>query len=1001
MKKLVCTPLVLIACFLFASTSMAQIGDPLDQGLTSEAYQELKESGQLPPPEQITPPTELTDQQTIEPEAIERTEGFIVPLDESFSVLQPTKSLSISAVPPGFNPVPFQFGSPPDYRNDDGSTPPIPLPFPFSFFGTQYNEIYINNNGNVSLDVPVRSYSSTGFPASGFGMVAPFWADVDTRNPSGGVVYFKSEAHRFTVIWDGVGFYSNRTDKLNTFELVITDGTDPLIGIGNNVCFDYGDMQWTTGNASGGVDGLGGIPATVGANKGDGVNFAIVGRFDHEGTDYDGAGGNADGVSYLDGRTFCFNVAQGAGTIAGTKFRDENGNGIREPWEAGLPGWTISLNPGSRFVTTDSDGNYFFSFLDPNIYTVAEVLKPHWEQTYPLPPGTHTVTLSDGQTVTGVDFGNRPLADIRDLRVSVAGGIARPGFQKFYGVTYENTGTVNVDGTVKFNLPPLLGYLASSPGGVYDSGAHSVTWSVGVIPAGVSGWLWVNTQIPATVPLGTALTSSATIRPVAGDASPPNNSDSETQIVRGSFDPNDKNVSPDGYIDPGELLTYTVRFQNVGTDTAFNIIVRDVLDDNLDLTTLQLGASSHPYTFGIVDPREMVWTFGDIRLPDSTNSEPASHGFLKFTVQALDNVAIGTVIENDAAIYFDFNAPVITNTVQSEVGGPTNLPPTADAGPDATIECVSPDGESVALDGSASSDPDGDPLTYTWSGPFSEGNGTVTGATPSVTLPLGSHTIVLTVSDGNGGSDTDEVVVTIEDTAPPEITLGPTRVLWPPNHKYTTVRVEDFVTSVEDLCAGAIDISSVVITTASSDEPENGSGDGNTVDDIVIDSYGESVKLRVERSGNGNGRVYTLNVAVSDPEGNEATASYQVQVPHSKKGAPAVDDGPVYTVDSGVGPKVLATVPTEYGLSQNVPNPFNPATEIRFALPEVMTVRLAVYNLLGQEIRVLVDRVMNPGTHRVIWNGQDHLGRQVSSGVYLYQLNAGDYSEIKRMTLVK
>lgn len=578
----------------------------------------------------------------------------MVPLDSTFSV------------------VPFTNGAPPEYRNDDGSTSPIPLSFTFTFYGSQYNQVFINNNGNLSFEGAYSSFTPAGFPIADFAMVAPFWGDVDTRNLSSGVVYYKSEPHRFIIIWDSVGYYSQHADRVNTFEVIITDGTDPQVGIGNNVCFSYGDMQWTTGDASGGSGGFGGAPATVGANKGDGSNYALVGRFDHEGIDYDGPGGNPDGVSYLDDKHFCFNIAVGAGTISGTNFWDANGNGVQDVGEVGLPGWTIRLDPGPIFTTTDLNGEYFFSFLAPNTYTVSEFLKPNWVQTYPAPPGTHTVMVDSGQTFNNVDFGNQPIANVQDLAVSVAGGVARPGFQKFYGIVYQNKGTIDVNGTVTFTLPPQLDFLDSSPGGVYNAGTHTVTWNVGNLVPGFIGWLWVKAQIPASVPLGTLLTSSAAINPVANDANPLDNSDSETQVVRGSFDPNDKLVTPagsgpTGLISSNQTLTYMVRFQNTGTDTAFNIIVKDLLDEDLDLGTVEVGASSHPFTFGIVEPRELVWTFNNIQLPDSNVNEPASHGFIKFTVKPRSDVAGGAIISNSAAIYFDFNAPVITNTVENQI----------------------------------------------------------------------------------------------------------------------------------------------------------------------------------------------------------------------------------------------------------------------------------------------------------------------------------------------
>ncbi len=199
--------------------------------------------------------------------------------------------------------------------NDDGSTPNIPLPFTFTLYGVEFTSCWVNNNGNVTFDRGLSSYTPWGFPSGNNAMLAPFFADVDTRG-GGGAVWYKIEANRMIVIWDHVGYYSYGVDKLNTFELIFSDGTDPLIGLGNNVAFSYADMAWTTGGASGGSGGFYGSPATVGINKGDNVEYAQIGRFDHAGIDYDGPYDNNDGVDWLDCQTFLFNTGGEASNVA-------------------------------------------------------------------------------------------------------------------------------------------------------------------------------------------------------------------------------------------------------------------------------------------------------------------------------------------------------------------------------------------------------------------------------------------------------------------------------------------------------------------------------------------------------------------------------------------------------------------------------------------------------------------------------------------------------------
>lgn len=219
-----------------------------------------------------------------------------IPWDSAF-IVHPFDGLGCNGPADSLDPL---------QRNDDDVTLAIPLPFVFNLYGTNYTSVYINNNGNLTFNNDFCEYTPFAFPSAAAAMVAPFFADVDTRNLLSGVVWMKMEPNRLTVIWDSVGYYNINVDKLNKFEVIITDGTDPLIGIGNNVCFSYSDMEWTTGDASGGIGGFYGAPATVGVNKGDSISFATLGRFDRPGTYYGGPSVDTNGVSYLDCQTFSF-----------------------------------------------------------------------------------------------------------------------------------------------------------------------------------------------------------------------------------------------------------------------------------------------------------------------------------------------------------------------------------------------------------------------------------------------------------------------------------------------------------------------------------------------------------------------------------------------------------------------------------------------------------------------------------------------------------------------
>lgn len=148
--------------------------------------------------------------------------------------------------------------------------------------------------------------------------------------------------------------------------------------------------------------------------------------------------------------------------------------------------------------------------------------------------------------------------------------------------------------------------------------------------------------------------------------------------VTTSHDPNDKvgypiGVSADYYILPNQPIQYVVNFQNTGSDTAFTVVIRDTLDLNLDIFSLTPGVASHNYTFQMYGPRVLEWTFNNILLPDSNNNEAESHGFITYSVNQKPNLPNGTVIYNDADIYFDYNAPVITNQVWHTINDQINM----------------------------------------------------------------------------------------------------------------------------------------------------------------------------------------------------------------------------------------------------------------------------------------------------------------------------------------
>ena len=356
-----------------------------------------------------------------------------------------------------------------------------------------------------------------------------------------------------------------------------------------------------------------------------------------------------------------------------------------------------------------------------------------------------------------------------------------------------------------------------------------------------------------------------------------------------TYTPNANYFGPDSF-------TYTVSDGNGGSDTATVSITVTNVNDPPDAVndSATMAEDSGANAINVLA--------NDTFVPDAGETLT----IVAVTQGANGSVAItggGTGVTYTPNANF-FGTDSFTYTISDGNGGndtatvsitvtPVNDAPVANAGPDQTASCTGV----VTLDGTATSDVD-DPsstLVYVWK----EGSTVIaTGPSPTVVLPVGVHTITLTVTDPHGASSQDTVVITVVDDSLPVITLTNQQYsLWPPNHQYVSFNIGNFVASASDACDPSVDINDVVITKVTSDENENGNSDGNTLNDIIIAANCKSVQLRSERNGSSNGRVYTIFFSVTDTAGNTTIASTKVIVPRNYNGT-AVDDGPKYTVTS-------------------------------------------------------------------------------------------------------
>jgi hypothetical protein len=194
----------------------------------------------------------------------------------AFLTIATTQAANAAAMRTGFNANNLE-------RDDDVSTGLVDIGFDINFFGISRNQLYVNNNGNVTFDNPLGAFTPFDLTATNRQIIAPFFADVDTRNPSSGLVSYGTGnvdgKNAFGVNWKDVGYYNSKADKLNSFQLVLVDRSDT--GAGNfDIEFNYDQIQWETGDFSGGTGGLGGNSARAGYSNGTrnpGTSFELAG----------------------------------------------------------------------------------------------------------------------------------------------------------------------------------------------------------------------------------------------------------------------------------------------------------------------------------------------------------------------------------------------------------------------------------------------------------------------------------------------------------------------------------------------------------------------------------------------------------------------------------------------------------------------------------------------------------------------------------------------------
>ncbi|MBK5286619.1 MAG: T9SS type A sorting domain-containing protein [Bacteroidia bacterium] len=545
---------------------------------------------------------------------------------------------------------------------DDVFSSVINIGFPFCFFGNYYSQVVIGSNGVLSFNINLAGV----FCPWVISQPLPVGAPANIRNailfpwhelypPVGGTIKYQTLGvapyRKFVVQFQNVGMYSCTT-TLFSGEVVLYESTNEIEThiLNKAVCVGFNGgkaihgLQDITGTIAVLVPGRNSPNQWTASNEG--VRFAPV--------------------------CLCPNEA-GENVISGKVYRDENFNCNYETTDFVLSNSYVRLDPGPLYYSTDALGDYVMH-VDTGNFTVTQIVPTYYTQL--CPSSSYSVSFNSSPlTYPNADFADS-VRHCHDVSVGISSSwqrVCRANILYIQCCNHSAIAANNVILTVTLSdstfLVSPLNYIANPSPNVYQ-------YALGNLAPNQCVNFNVSDSVDCALPLGRMLCFSASVTADSLDCNTANNADDDCRPVVNSFDPNNKevasqNFSQNGYvilenISASDTLTYSIHFQNTGNDVAYNVVIMDTISSYLDLGTIQVIASSHPYIMTLVG-RTVVFSFNNIMLPDSGTNQQASNGMIKFRIRQNPGNPQGTDIYNRGAIYFDINPPVITNQTQNSI----------------------------------------------------------------------------------------------------------------------------------------------------------------------------------------------------------------------------------------------------------------------------------------------------------------------------------------------
>ncbi len=446
--------------------------------------------------------------------------------------------------------------------------------------------------------------------------------------------------------------FSNNGNSNHWISIKLTGNISNKDGIGARVKIKSGNSwQCREVNSQSGLGGQSSIRCHFGLGSNLTIDSVVV----------NWPSGYIQYISNLPVNTFQTIVEPAGAVVTGIAYADNNHNCVKDANEKAISNIKLNFENGS-YALTNMNG-VFLSRLQTGSHSIDMQPQGYWVNGC----SEHPFNVTNLRDTIFLNVPIQSTKDVADVSVNIATSAMRRGFKNIVNMNVENLGAVTAYNIpLKLTLGSGMSVVNALPN--YTSVSSNVyTWIIDSIQPGQNIGYTLLDYVNLTKAVGNNLSFSLSAE-LSSDNNQSNNSLSKEVLVVGAIDPNDMKVSPEGegtrgFVKAGTTLTYTIRFQNVGTYMASNISIYDQLPKGLSYGEVKFLMSSHACHFNVNEIGKLTVLFENVNLPDSTTDQLGSNGFVVFSVPINADVQGGTTFENNALIEFDFEEPLMTNTV--------------------------------------------------------------------------------------------------------------------------------------------------------------------------------------------------------------------------------------------------------------------------------------------------------------------------------------------------